>query len=495
MRVLGRVRLSRVMEESTSVERQRGLIENWSKQHGHEVIGWATDLDVSGSVDPFDTPGLGQWLTEERSQDWDTVCTWKLDRLGRDAIRLNKLFGWCIDHGKTVVSTSEGIDLSTPVGRLIANVIAFLAEGELAAIRERTAASQRRLRELGRWGGGKPYYGYQAVQRDGGAGWRLVPDGWASGILLKIIDLVLDGKSTQSIAQELNEIGELSPSDYLRKRAGKPVRGSQWSNAHIRQQLRSKTLLGYMTHNGDTIRDDLGQPVQKGEALVSRDTFDRLQAALDSKSFKVTNRSAKASPMLGVASCLLCGRLMHLRQHHKKDRGKTYRYYQCNGGATGHVREHEPNIIKADELESLVEQTFLEELGADNVRERVFIPAESHQIELEEAMRAVEEITTLAGTMTSTTVRLRLTEQLRALDLRVLQLESLPTSESRWEYRETDETYSDAWDNADTEGKRQLLLKSGITASVWLQGRTRQTPGALHFELRIPEDVRERLSM
>src|SRR6202012_4830091 len=156
-------------------ERQREIITSWAAANDHQIVGWAEDLDVSGSVDPFDTPALGAWLNE-RSHEFDVVCAWKLDRMGRDAIRLNKLFGWCLDNGKTVVSATEGIDLSTPVGRLIANVIAFLAEGELEAIRERTKASQKKLREQGRWGGGKPLYGYRAAEREDGAGWEMVPD-------------------------------------------------------------------------------------------------------------------------------------------------------------------------------------------------------------------------------------------------------------------------------------------------------------------------------
>ncbi len=158
MRVLGRLRLSRSTDESTSISRQRQIIEQWAEGHGHTLAGWAEDIDVSGSIDPFETRQLGQWLNN-RAPDFDVICAWKLDRLGRNAIQLNKLFGWCLDHDKTVVSCSESIDLSTPVGRLIANVIAFLAEGELESIRERTRASRTNLRELGRWPGGKPPYG------------------------------------------------------------------------------------------------------------------------------------------------------------------------------------------------------------------------------------------------------------------------------------------------------------------------------------------------
>ncbi len=64
LRVLGRIRLSRDADETgTSVERQREAIEQWSAMHGHTVIAWAVDSGVSGSVDPFETPEMGPWLT------------------------------------------------------------------------------------------------------------------------------------------------------------------------------------------------------------------------------------------------------------------------------------------------------------------------------------------------------------------------------------------------------------------------------------------------
>jgi site-specific DNA recombinase len=116
------------------------MMTQWAGMNDHTVVGWASDTDISGSVDPFDTPQLGDWLAN-RAPEFDLIACWKLDRLSRNTINLNKLFGWCIEHDKTVVSCAESIDLSTPVGRLIANVIGFLAEGELESIRERQKSS------------------------------------------------------------------------------------------------------------------------------------------------------------------------------------------------------------------------------------------------------------------------------------------------------------------------------------------------------------------
>ena len=434
------------------MERQREIIEAWADANNHQIVGWAEDLDVSGSVDPFATVGLGPWLGKDRLPEWDILCAWKLDRLARRAVPLHRLFGLCQDEGKTLVCVSDNIDLSTWVGRLIASVIAGVAEGELEAIRDRTKSSQKKLRELGRWGGGIVFYGFKPVE-SGGAGWEWERDDYSAGVLDEVIAKVLDGESTEKIAGELNKRGELAPSDYTRKRNAK------------------------------------GYPILKGPELISQERFDRLQFALDERGFTVTNRSVGASPLLGVATCGLCGRLMHIRQNHSKPRGKTYRYYQCLGGKSGGsgIQDHDANIIKAEDLEELVESGFLYEYGAQNVREKVYIPAENHQIELDESVRAHAELSTLLGTTTSTTLRSSLTGQLSAINSRVEALEKLPTRESGWEWQQRTETYAEAWETADTDARRQMLIKRGVTAKVAITDRVaRLNPGVLSFSIEAP---------
>lgn len=520
LRVLGRIRLSRETVESTSAERQREIIGQWASANNHVIVGWAEDLDVSGSVDPFDTPSLGPWLREPKIHEWDILCAWKLDRISRRAIPMNKIFGLCQPpaknecaecFSKTLVCVSDNIDLSTWVGRMIANVIAGVAEGELEAIRERTRESQKKLRETGRWGGGKVFYGYRPAEREEAAGWELVPDEHAHQVLVEIIEKVLDGRSTESIARDLNEAGELSPMDYQRKRSGKPIKGSQWSNAHLRQQLRSKALLGHMTHQGATVRDEAGSPVLKGPPLIDQDKFDRLQAALDKRSFQVSHRSTNASPLLGVAicgvklhkpdcavvlpnvcDCGVCGKPLHLRQHRRND--LVYRYYQCVGGPDGHRKTHaDANIVKADELEDECERTFLTYYGHENIKEKVHIPAADHQAELDEAVQAAQEISLMLGTATSTTMRKLYQGQLEAIDRRIAELEKLPTSPARWEWREQDQTYAEVWGSADADERRQLLIKRKVRAEAVApkEGRYRSEASVHMYTLDVDLDELE----
>src|SRR6478609_3131376 len=244
LRVLGRIRLSKEADESgTSIERQRESITQWSTMHGHNIVGWAIDSGVSGSVDPFDTPGLGQWLKPDRLSDWDALVAYPLDRLSRRVIPLNKLFGFVQDHDKTLASVSESLDLSTWIGRLVANVIGGVAEGELEAIRERNRGSHDKVRQLGRWHGGVPPYGYSTVKHDGG--WYLAVDAAESRVIREeILPRVLSHESTNSIAAVLN-------------RAGVPARrGGAWSGVAVRTVLKRRALLGQHEHKGKLVTDE-----------------------------------------------------------------------------------------------------------------------------------------------------------------------------------------------------------------------------------------------
>jgi DNA invertase Pin-like site-specific DNA recombinase len=64
---------------------------------------------------------------------------WKLDRLGRNMLHILQTVKELTDRGVTLVSTTDGIDSSTPAGRMMIGVLGSLAEYEGELIKERTA--------------------------------------------------------------------------------------------------------------------------------------------------------------------------------------------------------------------------------------------------------------------------------------------------------------------------------------------------------------------
>jgi site-specific DNA recombinase len=478
LRVLGGIRLSRDADESgTSIERQRESIEQWSAMHGHTVIGFAIDSGVSGSVDPFDTrTELGQWLKPHRLPEWDALVAYRLDRLSRRVIPLNKLFGFVQEHGKTLASVSESLDLSTWIGRLVANVIAGVAEGELEAIRSRNQGSQKKVRQLGRWHGGTPSYGYRAVKR--ADGWYLtISKDEARVIREEILPRVLSHESTNSIAAALNRAA-------VQTRSGGP-----WSGNGIRRVLRGRALLGQHEHNGKLVADEDGLPVQRADPIVTADEFEKIQAALQART-TVRSGERNENPLTGVLFCYACDAPMYLQRM----TGRDYDYYRCSnrGNRQGMPKAPGEACLALGVRSATVYDQFqghlLDEIGDVERRERVYVQGSDHTealaavVEAIDATRREKDLGLYDGDDAGYFARLeRLTERRR-------ELEALPSSPARFERRGVGETYGQAWQRMNTSERRTLLLDSGIKANV---------AGGLgnshYFHLTVPEDILARI--
>jgi DNA invertase Pin-like site-specific DNA recombinase len=100
---------------------------------------------ISGARD--DRPGLAALMDYVRAGD--TVVVWKLDRLGRNTIHILETVKALTDRGVTLVSTTDGIDSSTPAGRMMIGVLGSLAEYERELIAERTALKRAASRANG----------------------------------------------------------------------------------------------------------------------------------------------------------------------------------------------------------------------------------------------------------------------------------------------------------------------------------------------------------
>ena len=432
MRVIGRVRLSKTNEGSTSVSRQRELIEAWAERHEHEIVGWAEDVDISGGVDPFDTPQLGSYLTPERMPEWDILVAWKLDRLSRKAINLSRLFEHLLEHEKTLVCIDDSIDLSTIAGRMIATILGYIAEGELEAIKLRTKASRAKLVSTGRYPGGIPSFGYTPTNLPGG-GWILEPDPEKAELVNTMADMLLDGESGQSIAAWLNSNGVLS---YY---------GKTWSTVQVRRILGNKTLLGVHANRFD----EEGNPLRFAEPVMSYEKFRKVQARLKATSLgKGTKRNAW--PLSGVLECWKCGG--DLKGRMSGDKSRKNRYYIC-GRCKGTVHG-----LKADLIEPLVYDYYLSELGDSEQMEQVDTGSADAE-KIAETQEAIENLAGLVGSLSSPTALASITERIQELDK---QLATLQSQGQGLVWKSTGVLNKDVWEGLDTEGKRKHLIKTGI---------------------------------
>jgi DNA invertase Pin-like site-specific DNA recombinase len=117
-----------------------------------EARGWTgteyVDRGVSGAKDR--RPALDQLLADARRRRLDVVVCWRLDRLGRNLRHLVTLIDELQAIGVAFISLGEGIDCTTPAGKLQLHILAALAEFERGRIRERVMAGLQRAKAQGR---------------------------------------------------------------------------------------------------------------------------------------------------------------------------------------------------------------------------------------------------------------------------------------------------------------------------------------------------------
>src|SRR5262245_1422254 len=105
------------------------------------------DRGISGAKDR--RPAPDQFLAAGRRRRFDVLVCWRLDRLGRNLRHLVTLLEELQGLGVAFVSLGEGIDCTTPAGKLQLHILAALAEFERERIRERVMAGLNRARAQG----------------------------------------------------------------------------------------------------------------------------------------------------------------------------------------------------------------------------------------------------------------------------------------------------------------------------------------------------------
>jgi DNA invertase Pin-like site-specific DNA recombinase len=117
-----------------------------------EARGWTpkeyVDEGVSGAKDR--RPALDRLVLDARRRRFDAVVVWSLDRLGRSLKHLVVLLDDLQALGVGFISVREGLDWTTPSGRLQAQLLAMIAEFERSRIQERVVAGLARAKAQGR---------------------------------------------------------------------------------------------------------------------------------------------------------------------------------------------------------------------------------------------------------------------------------------------------------------------------------------------------------
>jgi DNA invertase Pin-like site-specific DNA recombinase len=127
---------------------QLSELREYASRRGWSITSEYVDQGVSGSKES--RPELNQLMADAHRRNFDAVLVWKIDRFGRSLKHLvNALADLCA-YGVAFVSFRDNLDLSTPSGRLMFQIIGAMAEFERSLIQERVRAGLRNARAKGK---------------------------------------------------------------------------------------------------------------------------------------------------------------------------------------------------------------------------------------------------------------------------------------------------------------------------------------------------------
>lgn len=464
MRLLPCVRLSVLDDASTSPERQIEKIKTYAHLDDHELVPITEtdyDLDVSGSVDPFERPGLGPWLQDDRLGMWDAICVAKLDRLTRSLFHFVTLVSWLEVRGKTLVCLDPVLDLSTPAGRAFASVAISFAQFERETIAARVRDAYQKLQATGKYAGGQVPFGYRPVKL--AKGWGYEPDPEYGRIVAEIFDRYVRYESLGSITRWLNETGIPTPWNATRKRNGKRLKDSMWRTTSVRKVLGSPAALGAAVKTDCTpIRDEEGVVVYRADALVTRDVWERVQARLRANPVAA---KVNAWPLTGIAFCAVCESPMYSAG--ASYNGKQYRYLCCVHSLRRTDGRCTARRVKADELETAISDELVALVGDVKLVEKKLIARRDYT---EDIARVAEQIGHLFAeiqveALSGQDVRKK-QETLQRAQEELARLHSLTPVEARLKTVKTGQTFQQRWGSLDSGGRNEFLRSAGVRAIV-----------------------------
>jgi site-specific DNA recombinase len=379
--------------------------------------------DASGAT--TDRPDLQKALRAARAGLFDILLVYRVDRFSRSLRDLTGLLDDLDEAGVTFRSATEPFDTSTPVGRMLVQMLGVFAEFERETIIDRVISGMERKAAKGLWTGGARPLGY-LIDRTLD---NLVPEPTEAATVRRIFDLYTkDRLGTQAIATRLNSEG-------LRTRVGKP-----WSQHTVEIILTNRIYLGEKRFR-DIIVPNAHEP------NITAAQFDLAQRILGKRSAEIGQRAANPSDysLTGLIRCPQCGRRYVGTAAH--GRYKTYRYYTCWSRVRyGTKAGCDIHRLNADDLEKAISAALLDfyTTGGDLIAEAVTQFQASHAAssvairaqlatvnrELKEATAAIDRylIAFEKGTLDDDDpdVRARLStlkDQSKALRMRKAQLE------------------------------------------------------------------------
>ena len=341
--------------EYNSLDAQRDAALAYIASQRHE--GWkAVDeqYDDGGfSGGNADRPALQRLLEDIKAGKIDCVVVYKVDRLSRSLLNFARIMGTFDEHSVAFVSVTQQFNTSTPMGRLVLNVLLSFAQFERELIAERIRDKIAAQRRRGKWAGGRPILGYD-VDRTGPSP-KLVVNATKASRVRQIFAMYLKLGSLLPVVEELTKRGWQNKSWFTRR--GEPRGGRAFNKSSVYDLLMNPLYAGKLKHKAEQFDGE-------HEAIIDPETFQKVQSQLKEHARGKGNflRNQGGALLRGLIHCQACS---HAMVHTFTGRGtKRYRYYTCTKAMKKGYKSCPAKSLPATEIERVVIEQ-LQALGHD----------------------------------------------------------------------------------------------------------------------------------
>lgn len=343
--IYARVSTEEQAKEGFSIAAQLQTLRQYAQIYNWEVIDEYVDEGISGKS-VKGRPEMKRLIKDVEKEKFDAVLVWKISRLSRNMLDTLMILDKFEKYNVKFISYSENFDTSSPIGRLVLQIMASIAEMERNTLSENVKLGMKQRALEGEWNGGT-VFGYDTVEK------KLIINQKEAEIVKLIFEMYAGGKGLKAIANYLNKAGH------------RTKKGRYFSINGIATILDNVIYNGKISwlkvENWDTKRRKGKNPNPiivegKHEAIISDELWNVVQARRKSKSFK-QRQSNEPFLISQLLRCPDCGQGMvpSITTYTRKDGTKRkHRYYVCSDFHNKGSAACKANSIKAYEAEDTV---------------------------------------------------------------------------------------------------------------------------------------------
>lgn len=301
---LARVSSREQEREGYSLDTQEQEIRRYVERVGGELVHLWRIAETASRADERKTFQALIAYAVAHAHELAGVVFSKIDRASRnlrDYVELERLES---DHGLQFISVTQHFE-NTPTGRLSRRLLASTAAFQTEQMSVDIQKGQRKRIENG-LALGKAPFGYVNLRKDGRSAIEAHP-GNAPKIRRAFQLYAWSGLSAEGVIDKLHAEGVAFTDRHPR-----------WQRGHLYRMLTNRVYIGEVKHHGEWHPG-------KHEALIDRDTWDRVQAFLNNKTYTVIPMTYSR----GLVRCGHCGCGVVGERITKKSTGKKYDYYRC----------------------------------------------------------------------------------------------------------------------------------------------------------------------